>query len=738
MMYIKPKFIFILVLSLMFGVSTIEADTNIPSTPVITSPVTDSIVASPVTFSGTCEVGTFVTVSGLTGSDASTTCAAGGVFSINIASTTASGTQTVSMTATYSGWATTTPALNYGTGGYNFVANGYLYSAGGYDENHYASTEETYVNRAQIHNDGTLGSWQTVGQYDGFGQFFGSGVYLNGKLFLIGGVDPFYFERLSRVKSATLSTTTNTVGSWITESNGLPAPQWNFGLATNGNFIYTVGGMDNNFTPTNVVYYTQVDTDGTMHAWQSATPLPDNRVAANVFVLNNKLYVIGGKTQQYSGDTNTVYYATINGDGSLGTWQQDSNLPFLYGITSAASTVHIIDGYIYVLGTGSDGKGVKYAQIQGDGSFGEWQSGPSLLVRVMSQTAQYSGNIYALGTFPPSDTTVQHIHVNQLKIAGNTSGTTTVSFAIDNTVPTLVSASINSTNVIRLTYSKNLDSHTPQTTDFSVSVDGVHATTTSVQVSGNKVYISISQTVNASQNVTLSYIAPGSNALQDNLGHQAVNLNNVVVLVDKVAPIISEVSPIPTGIDTTPDYTFTTSEAGAISYGGSCSSAATDAILGSNTITLNALSLGTHSDCTITVTDSVGNVSNTLSITPFTIIAPPPIAGPSYGGGSSSSEQGWWNTQTTSTSAKPAHTSTPYTRIVTTGMIGNDIKQLQIFLNTHGFSISKNGLGSLGKETTKFGGATKAALIKFQKAHNIKPAIGIFGPVTRKVVEGMK
>ncbi len=68
------------------------------------------------------------------------------------------------------------------------------------------------------------------------------------------------------------------------------------------------------------------------------------------------------------------------------------------------------------------------------------------------------------------------------------------------------------------------------------------------------------------------------------------------------------------------------------------------------------------------------------------------------------------------------------------GMISNDVKELQKYLNSHGYIIAKYGAGSLGKEITKFGPATKAALIKFQKANKIKPANGLFGPLTRGVV----
>ena len=72
-------------------------------------------------------------------------------------------------------------------------------------------------------------------------------------------------------------------------------------------------------------------------------------------------------------------------------------------------------------------------------------------------------------------------------------------------------------------------------------------------------------------------------------------------------PIIAEVTAVITPtIDTTPNYTFSSSKAGTITYGGTCSSSTTVAIAGNNTITLNALAAGPYDDCTITVTDNSG------------------------------------------------------------------------------------------------------------------------------------
>ena len=108
--------------------------------------------------------------------------------------------------------------------------------------------------------------------------------------------------------------------------------------------------------------------------------------------------------------------------------------------------------------------------------------------------------------------------------------------------------------------------------------------------------------------------------------NQKLNLKSSLTItsftVDTTAPTIEEVTAVTTPTsDITPDYTFSSTEAGTITYGGSCSSSDTSAISDNNTITLASLSERTYSDCTITVTDSAGNISNSLTITSFIVDA---------------------------------------------------------------------------------------------------------------------
>ena len=88
----------------------------------------------------------------------------------------------------------------------------------------------------------------------------------------------------------------------------------------------------------------------------------------------------------------------------------------------------------------------------------------------------------------------------------------------------------------------------------------------------------------------------------------------------KEGPVLTEVYPVTTPTsDPSPNYTFSSTKAGTITYGGSCSSGTTSATSGNNTITFLTLSDGTYSDCTIIVTDSDGNASNTLAINTFIV-----------------------------------------------------------------------------------------------------------------------
>ena len=101
-----------------------------------------------------------------------------------------------------------------------------------------------------------------------------------------------------------------------------------------------------------------------------------------------------------------------------------------------------------------------------------------------------------------------------------------------------------------------------------------------------------------------------------------------------------------------------------------------------------------------------------------------------------------------STVPQPSTTYSPsstFTRTLKLGSTGPDVKALQKFFNTHGFTISSTGNGSPGNETTYYGPATASAVSRFQEAYaadilspyGLTQGTGNFGAGTMKKVNGM-
>jgi len=65
------------------------------------------------------------------------------------------------------------------------------------------------------------------------------------------------------------------------------------------------------------------------------------------------------------------------------------------------------------------------------------------------------------------------------------------------------------------------------------------------------------------------------------------------------------------------------------------------------------------------------------------------------------------------------------------GIYGDDVKELQRYLNSIGYEVAEDGFGSVGNETTFFGSLTRSALARFQNDNDINPPKGYFGPITR-------
>lgn len=251
---------------------------------------------------------------------------------------------------------------------------------------------------------------------------------------------------------------------------------------------------------------------------------------------------------------------------------------------------------------------------------------------------------------------------------------------------------------------------------------------------------------------------------------------------DLIDPVVSASASPGVTDDSTPDFTFSSTEAGTATYGGSCSSVTTAITSGSNTVTFNSLTPGTYTNCTILITDASGNISNTITVPSFTVTASTAVAaGTSSGGGGvyygckdekalnyeffaasnpalckySTGSVGTMNVGGATVSASvgvgagvgaSANTSaqsvssnsntstttskTVFTRDLQVGSVGDDVQSLQNILISQNAGPSAKALMKNGA-TKRFGPLTKSALREYQKAKGITPATGNFGPKTR-------
>ncbi len=275
-----------------------------------------------------------------------------------------------------------------------------------------------------------------------------------------------------------------------------------------------------------------------------------------------------------------------------------------------------------------------------------------------------------------------------------------------------------------------------------------------------------------STDLSLGYSQPWSGYFDGNLDdfrlyQNALTPSDVAYLAatgESNVPVLTQVTPIASTITVGSPAVYTFSVSGDVTgYSfevGECNATATmDSAPsdGTHTLTLSdpGMGVGSTHNCTIDLHSDSGPQSNTLTVGPFTVIAAPNGGGGGGGGGSSggstiggSSSAGCVAGVTCpSTTGTTTHTTTPTPASAGGGAYhfprqlkqnvkpGNDVTILQKFLNTHGFPIAKSGPGSKGKETKTFGPATKAALMKFQKANKITPVNGILGPKTKAAIE---
>lgn len=184
----------------------------------------------------------------------------------------------------------------------------------------------------------------------------------------------------------------------------LPQPLLSHTAVTLNGRIYVAGGISDSGSVTgagylnNIYYCATMNADGTLGAWQAASPMPEflglGMHAAAAY--NGRLYVLGGTN--LLGARNVVYFSGVNADGTLTGWQPTTPMPLKVGGHSAA----VYGGRIYVTGgivrsVGSSALTYS-APINADGTIGEWRYETSLPVSLFGHKSfARAGRLFILG-----------------------------------------------------------------------------------------------------------------------------------------------------------------------------------------------------------------------------------------------------------------------------------------------------------------------------------------------------
>lgn len=169
-----------------------------------------------------------------------------------------------------------------------------------------------------------------------------------------------------------------------------------------GNWIYALGGSESCCDGTSSVERAQINADGSLSPWQTATSMNTPRWAPAAVAAEGYIYVLGGQSTTV---TNTVERAEVNSDGSLGPWQ---NMNPMNNRRNAFAAVKV-GRYIYAIGSHTT---LERAEIQADGTLGVWEYANDTNIYRSGLSAVVAGNyVYVLGGIQ-SRTSVERAEIN--------------------------------------------------------------------------------------------------------------------------------------------------------------------------------------------------------------------------------------------------------------------------------------------------------------------------------------
>lgn len=317
--------------------------------------------------------------------------------------------------------------------GMAFGYNGYLYALAGYNVGAGGSLNDLLYAKINV-SDGSIGPF-TTSTVTVTARWDLRGVVNNGYVYALGGCSV-------GAPPASCTTMTGTIQTFQLYNNYSGSPKlYNAGTqfgtdryggsaAIVNGYMYIAGGCTTAATDcttaTNSVQYAQVQADGTLGGWSTGTNLPASLAWGQLETAGGSLYYIGGQTGGSNNGTTNVYWITPAGDGSLGSWNTASNgLPA--GRTQHGATVW--NNRLYVVG-GNDASGTTTSTVyvspqlsSGGNITSAWDTASTSfnVARSGAAVIAYANNLYVLGGYTGSNY-LNDVQYSQISTANGRAG----------------------------------------------------------------------------------------------------------------------------------------------------------------------------------------------------------------------------------------------------------------------------------------------------------------------------
>ncbi len=198
----------------------------------------------------------------------------------------------------------------------------------------------------------------------------------------------------------------NPVG--FTINNTLPTTNHQVDPVYCNGYVYVVGGY--NGVAFDTVYFAPVNDDGSLGAWAATTPIPEVAQGPGVTVWRGSLYVA-----PYSGN---IYRATPNPDGTVAAWTSETPAGSGRG---GRMSLKANDAHLYIFG-GWDGgfySDVFVASINADSSLGTWAATTSLPGNRQHTSVHFiDGRVYIAGGISCNSCVLDSVHSSPVNSDG--------------------------------------------------------------------------------------------------------------------------------------------------------------------------------------------------------------------------------------------------------------------------------------------------------------------------------